>query len=106
MSLCNLNSTVTTGRKTLYFNPICIHTNVIYLGKGWDSLICRFKERVERVAALGRTDDIQFNKVEMTSLLTPYWLSTCKTGSKCMNFNFLMICNSNEVSDFERRAEY
>ena len=62
----------------------------------FDTLICRFKETV---AALGRTDDIQVNKVDMTSgrklaekdaeisLFGSQALSTCKTDGKFINFN-------------------
>ena len=61
-----------------------IITRVIYIGKSrnrvssinsrrriFNTLICRIKETV---AALGRTDDIQVNKIEMSSFLIPNWL--------------------------------
>ena len=78
--------------RTLYFNPICTNTQVIYLGKSRDrvsiraveifnTLICRIKETV---SAFGRTDDIQVNKVEMTSFFAANWLK------KTLDFFFLV----------------
>ena len=95
VSLCDLMFKGSNNNKNTVLNPVCINTKVIYLVKKsrhrvssiksrlriFNTLICRF---IETVAALGRTDDIQVNRVEMTLLLTANWL---KKTLKCLFFS-------------------
>ena len=97
VSLCDLMFKGSNNKKNTILNPVYINTKVIYLVKKsrhrassiksrrriFNTLIYRF---IETVAALGRTDDIQVNRVEMTLLLTANWL---KKTLKCLFFQFV-----------------
>ena len=95
VSLCDLMFKGSNNNKNTVLNPVCINTKVIYLVKKSRHRASSIKSRrrifttfiyrfIETVAALGRTDDIQVNRVEMTLLLTANWL---KKTLKCLFFS-------------------
>ena len=97
VSLCDLMFKGCNNNKNTVsvLNPVCINTKVIYLVKKSRHRASSIKSRrrifttfiyrfIETVAALGRTDDIQVNRVEMTLLLTANWL---KKTLKCLFFS-------------------